>query len=411
MMKKIKYIFLIVFFTIETVPDFRSTSLFWWGSVAALCMVFAYDSIKNKGNLLIKLGPFEKWYGIFVIYACFSILWAKDVDNTLNYIPSILVTCLVCVIVSQMICSEEDLEAVLLAKYISAVVLCLYIYMTIDLQVLGDERIGVDALGEGWNSNSIAFKLTIGCILGIEQLKHTKKKWLKFVILTSIVGMFLIMMLCGSRTAFIIAICGIAIYLWLSSRRHRFSVAFLIIGGVFALYYMVINIPELYNVLGSRLEILEEGLAGNTQSGSGTELRLTLMRDGINIFLNDPILGVGMNNFRNAFGEMYGVYKYSHSNHIEVLANFGIIGTAIFYYVFVYLLNLCIRQVGSGKPLNKYHILSICSVVTLMMSGFGTIFYVNSSSILLLVICFSGTNLTQNDDVPQITEADLNIKF
>ncbi len=399
---KLKYIVLLLFFTVEIVPDFRTSSIFWWGCLGLLCLSFLYDSVKNKGEVVFVIKPFEKWYGIFVIYACLSIIWASDRTNTWKYIPTILVTFIVCFAVSQMIRTEEDLNAILFVRFLASFVLCLYIYTNIDLKVLGNERIGTDVLGEGWNSNEIALKLTIGCILGIEQLKQFKNRLLKLCIFASVVAMFSIMMFCGSRTAFIIGVCGIAVYLFLSAERKRFFTFCIIALGVFGMYYLVMNVPMLYDVLGSRLEILESGLEGDVQYGSGTELRLRMMKDGLSLFTEYPIFGAGMNNFRNIYGETYGIFKYSHSNHIEILVNFGIVGALIFYYSFGYLIIPSIRKLVNRKKINKYQVLSACAVVTLILSGFGTVFYMQTNSMLLLTFCFIGDSFAKEKDTDNL---------
>ena len=397
--KNIQYILLTFFFTVEMVPDFRTSSLWWWMCVGLLCVLFALDSLQNCGRLIIKLKPFDSWYISFVGYSLLSIVWASNKDNTLSYIPTILITCLICIILSQIIRTEADLNAVLFARYLASVILCLYMYTNIDLSVFGDERIGVSVLGDGWNSNTIALKLTVGCILGIEQFKVAEKLFVKILLLASVVGMFTVMLFCGSRTALIIGVCGIAAYLWLSGngKKKKAVMLCLIILGIFGLYHAIMNIPGLYNVLGSRLDILEEGLKGNTLSGSGTALRLMMIKDGIQVFLDNPILGVGMNNFRNVFGSMYGIYKYSHSNHIEVLANFGTIGAIIFFSGFIYLIKKGTKGILSNKKLNQYQILSLCSVLILFVSGFGSIYYMQSNEMILLTLCFSGIYLNEKN--------------
>ena len=398
-LKNIQYILLTLFFVVEMVPDFRTSSLWWWICVGLLCILFALDSLKNSGKLIIRIKPFELWYLSFTSYALLSIIWASNRGNTWSYIPTMVITLLICVILSQMIHTEEDLNAVLTARYLASVILCLYMYTNIDLSVFGNERIGVSILGDGWNSNTIALKLTVGCILGFEQFKVTERKVLKILVLASVVGMFTVMLFCGSRTALIIGVCGIASYLWLSGngKSKKAVILCLIILGIISLYHAIMNIPALYNVLGRRLDILKEGLKGNALSGSGTALRLMMIREGIQVFLDNPIVGVGMNNFRNVFGSLHGIYKYSHSNHIEVLANFGIIGAVFFFSGFIYLFKKGTEGILSNKKLDQYQILSLCSVIILLISGFGSIYYMQSNEMILLTLCFSGIYLSEKN--------------
>lgn len=392
-MTKFKYFCVLIFFVVEIVPEFHTSSLFWWVCVACLCAVYAYDTFCNSGTLILEINAFVKWYGLFVGYAVLSFLWASNRTNTWAYIPSILLTLLICTIVSQIIRTKEDLEAILFVRYLSSVILCLYIYTNIDLSVLGNERIGVYVLGEGWNSNGIAIKLTIGCILGVDQIRRLKNRYLKILVFASVIGMFSIMMLCGSRTAFMIAVVGIMSYIWLTYKNKWIIMTGLVIIGVMAVYNLVMVIPELYNVLGYRLEILEQGLAGNTTRGSGTEVRLMMLTDGLKVFYANPILGVGMNNFRNVFGDMYGVFKYSHSNHIEILADFGLVGFVLYYSGFIYLGVKGMRNFFYKKQIEPIQVLTICTILILIISGFGTVYYYGTSETLMLAMCYSGLSL------------------
>ena len=60
------------------------------------------------------------------------------------------------------------------------------------------------------------------------------------------------------------------------------------------------------------------------------------MQTGIDIFKQRPIFGAGADAVRSYLG--YAGNKnvsYSHSNYIELLASFGIVGTLIYYWYFL----------------------------------------------------------------------------
>ena len=82
----------------------------------------------------------------------------------------------------------------------------------------------------------------------------------------------------------------------------------------------------------------------NDTSGEEDTSRVTLFQYGMNWFLDNPILGVGINNFRvlsTKTSEFAGMSFYAHNNYVELLVDIGIVGIVIYYSAYYYLyLNL-----------------------------------------------------------------------
>lgn len=391
-----KRLFITFFFIIEIVPDFRRSSIVWWGCVFALGFVSFLDSIERGKIACLILRPYEKWLLLFFGYCLLSITWAISKAETWVYVPTIIVTGIICILLSQMISNEDDLNFLFHARFVATVVLTVYIYINIDISVLGNERIGSTILGEGWNSNSIALFLTTGILLGLQEIKNSKVRIYKLLVALFMVGMFTIMMLCGSRTAFIIAVFGISSYIWLSAKNTRIIVTFVSVGVVFLFLYLVMVIPGLYNVLGYRLELLQEGLQGNAARGSGTELRLMMISYLPEFFSEHPFLGAGMNNFRVLFGRVFGIFYYAHNNHVEVIVDLGITGAILYYGGYFFLLKNGMK--GFRKGLNKYQVFCVSTACTLLLAGIGTVSYMLTTEQLLIMMAFSSLRFSMNKE-------------
>lgn len=69
-----------------------------------------------------------------------------------------------------------------------------------------------------------------------------------------------------------------------------------------------------------------------TDSGSG---RLDLWECALNAFLNNPIMGIGLNGIRSYNIENYGSEfdNYTHNSYLEVLAESGLVGFILFIYM------------------------------------------------------------------------------
>ena len=394
---QLKYLVVAIFFIIEIVPDYRTSSVVWWGIIGLLTVVYLLDSSAVNRKPVILMREYERWIIPFYLFCTISIVWARSKSDVWNYIPTLFSTIIVAVVINQMIRTKEDLDFFLRARFFATIILMVYIYLNIDISVLGNERIGVGVLGEGWNSNQIAIKLTIGVLLGMQELRLAESNIKKIAIFSIISGMMTIMLFCGSRTAFIISVFGISINLWLSANNRRFMVTFLVIGIVLLFYNLIMTIPELYDVLGSRMIKLQYGLMGEAESGSGTELRLFMMRRGIQFFFRSPIWGSGMNNFRVLFGNVTGIYYYAHNNYIEILVGFGAIGAILYYRGYVFL----IKKGFSGmkkKGLEKYQVFIIGTVLTILLAGMGSVTYMKTDEQLLIMLCFAALKYVGSDD-------------
>jgi len=65
--------------------------------------------------------------------------------------------------------------------------------------------------------------------------------------------------------------------------------------------------------------------------------RYALLLFGIGIFLDNPIVGVGFNQFAQYFNASYGELRYSHNTYLSVLVDLGLVGLCI-YITFIFLI-------------------------------------------------------------------------
>ena len=126
------------------------------------------------------------------------------------------------------------------------------------------------------------------------------------------------------------------------------------------------------------MEDLFDILTNNTD---GTEdiSRVMLIWYGWNWFLEHPVFGVGVNNFRalsNLVPLFAGKNFYAHNNYIEMLVGCGLVGFILYYSAHFYLLNsVAARWVVSYILVTMFVDVAMVSYYDLMTHYF-------------LVICF-----------------------
>ena len=65
--------------------------------------------------------------------------------------------------------------------------------------------------------------------------------------------------------------------------------------------------------------------------GDGDVSRVELIKQGLRVAADNPVLGVGLGNF-----QLYSVLdQYAHNNYVELLADTGFVGAILYYGIYV----------------------------------------------------------------------------
>ena len=189
------------------------------------------------------------------------------------------------------------------------------------------------------NSYSIVIVWSLGILMIFfwifrTKLIHYARKRLSLMVLILLLASLPILGLLSSRSSIIVLIlvCLLAI---LRSRLKGFTFAALFLIGI---------LPILdFNYVGSsmRIPFLGESTIERFQE-IGNELdernnwsRLALAKAGLKVFLENPLLGVGVGNEVFAVGKMVGKNdKTSHNTLIGLVAEFGLFGIFLITYFF-----------------------------------------------------------------------------
>ena len=287
---------------------------------------------------------------------------------------------------SILIRTREDLYTMLKILVIAAVTTSIYLLLSVDLSLIGVMTFGASTAGEGWNANAIGLMTSITVLLSIVIIKHgVSKPWFVFY-LSVIILLAYISLFTGSRKTLFIMMAGISSYYLLTSRNNKIVVLSGLSGFIFILYYSILNVPEMYNVLGVRVQGLIAMILGTGSVDSSTETRMRLIDYGINWFWQNPLIGHGMNNYRTLLIDITGENTYSHNNYIELLVGVGIIGTAIYYYIYFYIIKHLYKAVRKKETIAA---LFFVLVILLMAIEYGLVSYYEN--LMQLIICLGYT--------------------
>ena len=204
--------------------------------------------------------------------------------------------------------------------------------------------------------------------------------------------MGLLTLLSGSKKALIMIIMGICLMEYFNSKSERISKIFgHIIITIIALcigWYLIFNVEMFYSVLGTRIErTVNYILSGGTTFDNSTRERQYYISIAKELFKQNPILGVGLNNFRAYIGRIgYSHVAYSHNNYWELLSCLGIAGTSIFYSMHLYLGMKLWKLLQKRR--NPLTVLMTVLLILYVVCDYGAVTYMNIFQYIIITFAY-----------------------
>ncbi len=273
------------------------------------------------------------WYGSFIFLMLFYVLFTGyGMATVVNLITVLVFTFSLSVIIKE----KKQLHLFFLMMMIGATVLILYLIFTgqTNLEEESAGRFGGNLTG---NSNIFAAMYMLASIVTIYFLFLKKNKILKVSLLV-VFGLSVYALILAGGRKYILSVI-IFIYLMFlqkqdkNDKKHilKYTIIFAIV--VVLLYVLILNVPFLYDTIGYRFEGLVNYAGGDASNTEGVAKRGDMIAKGLELWLNNPIFGNGIDGFKNLSGFGY----YSHNNFIELLCNFGIVGFGLYYGMYVHI--------------------------------------------------------------------------
>ena len=271
---------------------------------------------------------------IFILYGAFNIVIdnviSSDVAKTM--VISMILNLMMTYSIIQYIVLRDDITRVLRVTeasiFFTALMVVVMSYNTIFQQRL--------AKGTEINANVLAILCVCGFVLSL-YFKNTKTI---SMLSCCFRGLFYIatIMLTGSRKGIIMIVVAIVIISVLGGKRK--IIKGIIVGAVTftILYWLIMNVDFLYNIIGVRVENLITLLTVGKANEGSLKSRQKLLEIGIKYIKEKPWTGYGLDCYKLISGFGSGgvvngveVGYYSHNNYIELLFGTGIIGLILYY--------------------------------------------------------------------------------
>ncbi|MEB2298017.1 O-antigen ligase family protein [Lysinibacillus xylanilyticus] len=127
-----------------------------------------------------------------------------------------------------------------------------------------------------------------------------------------------------SRGGLLATLVGIVITIAFLNVKTKIKIFFVIPIMTWISYFIVLKVMhiDIYQMLIKRMESVGK------DGGSG---RIEIWNNGLSLFLDNPVQGIGIYNFRDYNAELFGQGIYMHNTFLEILVESGVIGSVLFF--------------------------------------------------------------------------------
>lgn len=329
--KQIWLFSMLVMLSVAFNSDWKSSSAVWWGSVAFFIVAYAFY---RNWKISLEFTKADSWLLGFILLSAVSVVYATNIIAVVDMLKTLLVMLVIGYIIGKEIENGDNIDQILFVTVLALFVVALYLYTSVDLNSFILTRIGQADTGR-WNANDIGIMSSVGIMIGLTQLK--KSPLLQKFILVAMIALFAyIDIIMASRKACIMLIMGLCGMRVLNNPTKLIRNMLIIILGLCLTWYLILEIPFFYDLVGWRIEGMIAAIRGETSAADSSALyRAMMLKSALETFGAHPVFGVGLDNFRY-FNSVR--VTYAHNNFAEVAADLGIVGIVGYYWIFAYII-------------------------------------------------------------------------
>ncbi len=365
-----------------------------------------YAGVISAAVILMKrdwkgVEPVILWlFGLLLFVMVLSSLQGINMTRSISVLMQYTKVFMLAVLIIGCVRNEKDIQIMTVycvAGLIVGALFAIYQYFTGEYSV---SNIYVQrAAGLRADPNDTAMLLLSGVPLSIYWLFQIKMKVIKLIPVVSIILLLIGIVLTGSRGGFVaLALIFFAIYL----RKPTINTTII---GVLALILAVMLAPDSYK---ERIGSLVTGQ--EKHGGRSLESRSKLLYQGVTIFLQHPILGVGPGNFGTAYMKSLNTEGFSsnsglsiasntnlaaHNLYLEFLVENGIVGGVLLLSIFIISL---VKLIKYDRKIRHYqnsaYTMSYCLLLALLGMYFAGLFLSQGKNSVLWFIIGMGLSIT-----------------
>lgn len=352
-------------------------------TICIFVLDFTFNDFKSK----VKFSLYHIWGISFAVFCLLSSLWANNSDFAITK-GFTIIQILICMSVLYNHYSRNFdvnflMSCIEHAGYLLAIYTVVFFGIGFIKQTLAA---GVRLDAEFSNINSIGMACANAIIIGAYYIIHERRKIL--FRLPFIVVSLIIVAASGSRKAMIVLILGITcLYLFKYAARNVLKTLLKFIGVlcILVVVFSFIFSMQMFDTLNNRMAGLIALITGTGVIDHSAWLRQQYIKIGLEQFLETPLVGIGIDNARLLLLQHFGYTTYLHNNYVELLASGGIVGTTLFYSIYLYI----IRKLKSNwYDYSSEKIAVLVLIVIKLAMDLGAVSYYSKSTYFYIMMFF-----------------------
>lgn len=360
-------LFFMILFLGGSLSTLTTTNRLLYTTIIFLGFVIATQEIKN-----IKTPSFFIYYFFFFAISLISFLFAKDSSLVLDELIPIITVILIFIGLINYTTSKEKLVFVL-NIFLFTLILVSFYYLYLTSFNLTRFRF----LPKSYNTIAIEFfsGFIYSFLLGIF-LKN------RFYFFAS--GYFSLFIFAAASVkviaCLVLLILMCLIYYFKFSYNFSFKIKFrfsirsviislMLVGLIYGISVSGVLDRSTRRAINTILLVLFNDSQYQAGAAGSVELRGLFLEKGIQYWLDSPIFGHGLNNYRYLFNEDFGTFTYSHSTPIELIVGLGAVGFGLFYFFLFKLLRKGISSFWQNKSFFDYFLVVAFSCFVIIGLG------------------------------------------
>lgn len=378
-LEKFTDLYLFFFIILMLVLFEGKDSPFYIGTALMLGVIFLINVVKHRK---ILVSGHTKWLLVFTAFSAISTVWAINKTNAISLLPILVANELIAYIITYFVCLKpKRLHLVTDAIILGSIFLGLRIFLTYGIFIFSSAR-GAGGL----NANYLGMYAATAANLALYHWHHGQKNQHWYLFLSGVCA--IIALLSFSRKALIFLALPVLVQFILKHKNP-----WKILGGLLASVaivaaglFAVFNIDALYHSIGTRIEPIINSFMGESFEDSSVSARNSFIKYGQGFFMARPVVGAGLNNFKNliASAKPFGMTDvYAHNNYIELGVDLGIIGLIIYYSLYF---TIIIHGLKDYKTLESTQLLWLSLLITLMVCEYGIVSYYGNFYHLIITL-------------------------
>jgi len=354
--------------------------------LAISIIIFFIDYKKPGGYFNFLFGKFQLHVFLFSCFCFASVFWAINAADCIEKGITII-SILICMSILIRHYRYRNNGVGLLLKSImwGGMIVALYTFFFTGISsVTSTVEDGGRMDSTFDNVNDIAFFCAISIIIAFYYFIFQKETT---YIVFSVPTLF-ILAGASSRTAFVVLFLGIVSLLFIKNVKFKNAQSFLRLICVCILLILFIRVLitlPIFSGVMTRMEGVTNLLSGEGDVDHSTLLRQEYALIGLSLFLENPIVGIGMGNAHIVNLNTTGHDAYLHNNFIELLASGGIIGFLLFYFIEFYIIFKIIKMRYYNSSQGK---LLLILLFCFLLEDFGTVSYYSKFLYFFLMVCY-----------------------